>query len=77
VQGRSVSTATQLAVPVVFIQGANDDVTPTSLVREYFKKLHAPSKNLVVLGGKVISPFRGAQHVSQTTALACSSSHKD
>jgi pimeloyl-ACP methyl ester carboxylesterase len=47
-----LSTATQLAVPVVFIQGADDDVTPTSLVREYFKKLHAPSKNLVVLAGE-------------------------
>ncbi|HEX4333980.1 MAG TPA: alpha/beta hydrolase [Usitatibacter sp.] len=38
-------------VPVYFIQGANDDLTPASLVQEYFARIQAPHKELVLLPG--------------------------
>jgi pimeloyl-ACP methyl ester carboxylesterase len=36
-------------IPVLFIQGDDDDVTPTSLVRTYLRQIRAPGKSLVVL----------------------------
>jgi pimeloyl-ACP methyl ester carboxylesterase len=38
-------------VPMFFIQGQMDDVTPTSLVREYVRHIRAPRKSLVVIPG--------------------------
>ncbi len=38
-------------VPVYIIQGADDDLTPASLVREYFDSIQAPRKELVMLPG--------------------------
>ncbi|HET9653382.1 MAG TPA: alpha/beta hydrolase [Usitatibacter sp.] len=38
-------------VPVYFVQGAEDDLTPASLVREYFDGIRAPHKELVLLPG--------------------------
>ncbi|MGH9716482.1 MAG: alpha/beta fold hydrolase [Candidatus Acidiferrales bacterium] len=39
-------TDTRFSVPVFFIQGANDNVTPSSLVTDYEQKLQAPVKRI-------------------------------
>ncbi len=39
-------TDTTFAVPVFFIQGANDNVTPTVLVADYERKIQAPVKRI-------------------------------
>jgi pimeloyl-ACP methyl ester carboxylesterase len=44
-------TDTKFSVPVFFIQGANDLVTPTSLVADYVAKIQAPIKGLDVVAG--------------------------
>jgi pimeloyl-ACP methyl ester carboxylesterase len=36
-------------VPMYFIQGSEDLVTETSRVRDYFDRIHAPAKDLVIL----------------------------
>jgi pimeloyl-ACP methyl ester carboxylesterase len=36
---------------VFFIQGADDNVTPTSLVADYVSKIEAPVKNLDTIPG--------------------------
>jgi pimeloyl-ACP methyl ester carboxylesterase len=42
-------TDTNFSVPVFFIQGANDNVTPTSLVGDYAAKIRAPLKRMDVV----------------------------
>ena len=42
-----IQTARHLEVPVLFIHGRCDRVTPTELAQEYFDVLQAPSKELV------------------------------
>jgi pimeloyl-ACP methyl ester carboxylesterase len=42
---------TSFFVPVFFIQGADDNVTPTSLVADYVGKIQAPTKNLDTIPG--------------------------
>ena len=42
---------TNFSVPVFFIQGADDNVTPTSLVADYVSKIQAPVKNLDTIPG--------------------------
>ncbi len=42
-------TDTKFSVPVFFIQGENDNVTPTSLVSDYFSKIQAPMKNFSIV----------------------------
>jgi pimeloyl-ACP methyl ester carboxylesterase len=44
-------TATQFNVPIVVIQGAEDDLTPATLAREYVERLDAPSKAYVQIEG--------------------------
>ncbi|MGZ3447634.1 MAG: alpha/beta fold hydrolase, partial [Myxococcaceae bacterium] len=44
-------THTEFAVPVFILVGANDQNTPTSLAREYFERLRAPRKELVIIDG--------------------------
>jgi pimeloyl-ACP methyl ester carboxylesterase len=44
-------TARAFDVPVVFIQGENDVVTPPQLARGYFEQLAAPRKEYVALAG--------------------------
>lgn len=39
------------SIPVVFIQGSMDTVTPTLVVRSYFDTLKAPNKQFIVLAG--------------------------
>jgi pimeloyl-ACP methyl ester carboxylesterase len=41
----------EFALPVILIQGAEDDVTPTSEVRQYFEWIQAPSKQFLVIEG--------------------------
>lgn len=41
-------TDTKFGVPVFFIQGADDNVTPTSLVADYERKIQAPVKKIDV-----------------------------
>jgi pimeloyl-ACP methyl ester carboxylesterase len=43
------STAVDFHLPMFFIQGALDDVTPTALVTEYVRRLRAPRKVLKVI----------------------------
>ncbi|HVP61600.1 MAG TPA: alpha/beta hydrolase [Myxococcaceae bacterium] len=45
------ATHTEFAVPVFILVGANDQNTPTSLAREYFQRLRAPRKELVIVDG--------------------------
>ena len=40
---------TAFSVPVFFIQGENDNVTPTSLVADYISTIVAPAKKLDVV----------------------------
>lgn len=42
-------TDTKFSVPLFFIQGENDNVTPTSLVSDYVSKIQAPVKKLGVV----------------------------
>lgn len=42
---------TAFSVPVFFIQGEDDNVTPTSLVADYVSKIQAPSKKLDIVPG--------------------------
>jgi pimeloyl-ACP methyl ester carboxylesterase len=42
-------TDTNFSVPVFFIQGANDNVTPTSLVADYCAQIRAPMKKMDVV----------------------------
>ena len=44
-----LSIATDFQIPVFFIQGELDDITATSLVKEYEHRIKAPRKDLVVL----------------------------
>ena len=44
-------THTEFKVPVFVLIGANDQNTPTTLAREYFARLHAPRKELVIVDG--------------------------
>jgi pimeloyl-ACP methyl ester carboxylesterase len=44
-------TDTTFSVPVFFIQGENDNVTPTSLVADYVSKIQAPAKQLDIVPG--------------------------
>lgn len=44
-------TDTAFSVPVFFIQGEDDNVTPTSLVADYISKIQAPVKKLDVVPG--------------------------
>jgi pimeloyl-ACP methyl ester carboxylesterase len=43
--------AKQFTVPVVFIQGADDLLTTTSVVKQYFEEIKAPHKDFVELPG--------------------------
>ncbi len=45
------SLGLKFGVPVVFVQGAEDRLTVTSLARDYFDRIEAPSKEFVVLDG--------------------------
>jgi pimeloyl-ACP methyl ester carboxylesterase len=44
-------TDTAFSVPVFFIQGGDDNITPTSLVADYVSKIQAPAKKLDILPG--------------------------
>jgi pimeloyl-ACP methyl ester carboxylesterase len=44
-------TDTTFSVPVFFIQGEDDNVTPTSLVADYISKIQAPAKKLDIVPG--------------------------
>jgi pimeloyl-ACP methyl ester carboxylesterase len=46
-----MASATTLRVPVIFIQGADDHITPTSLVGPYERRIRAPRKSLTLLPG--------------------------
>ena len=46
-----VALATRFAVPEVFIQGNDDLLTTTSVVKEYFEEIDAPDKAFVELPG--------------------------
>jgi pimeloyl-ACP methyl ester carboxylesterase len=41
--------ATRFAVPIVFIQGSDDLLTTTAVVRTYFSEITAPSKQFIEL----------------------------
>jgi pimeloyl-ACP methyl ester carboxylesterase len=43
------SLGTNFQVPIIVIQGADDTLTPTSLVKEYYASIVAPRKELVVI----------------------------
>lgn len=43
------SHGVRFGLPVVFIQGAGDLVTPTKLVEEYFSRIEAPQKAILIM----------------------------
>jgi pimeloyl-ACP methyl ester carboxylesterase len=45
------ATATAFEIPIFFIQGAEDNVTPSSLAHEYLDRLTAPQKAYVEIQG--------------------------
>ena len=45
------ATATELDVPIFFLQGTDDNVTPAALARAYFDRLTAPQKMYVAIEG--------------------------
>jgi pimeloyl-ACP methyl ester carboxylesterase len=45
------AVGTTFALPVVFVQGSEDMVTPAALVQDYFDQIVAPDKKLIVLPG--------------------------
>ena len=47
-----------LEVPVAFIMGSIDYITPTSLVVEYYERVEAPSRQLFIIDGSGHAPFR-------------------
>ena len=44
-------THTVFSVPMFFIQGEDDNITPTSVVADYVSKIQAPVKNLDIVPG--------------------------
>ena len=47
----------EYSVPVYYISGENDWITPTGLVREYYQTVDAPEKEMVILPNAGHSPF--------------------
>lgn len=45
------SLVTDFKIPIYFFQGAEDELTVTSLVKEYFDQITAPHKEMVLLEG--------------------------
>lgn len=45
------ASAVRFEIPVFFIEGTEDTVTPASLAKEYFDKIDAPRKEFVALEG--------------------------
>ena len=43
--------ATHFAVPIIFIQGSDDLLTTTAVVKEYFDRIAAPGKRFIELPG--------------------------
>jgi len=48
---------TQFLVPVCFIQGSNDWITPTEMANDYLSKLNAPVKKMYSISGAGHTPF--------------------
>ncbi len=48
-----------LEVPVFFLVGNNDYNTPLRLVEEYYEKLEAPQKELIIFNNSAHTPFLG------------------
>jgi pimeloyl-ACP methyl ester carboxylesterase len=46
-----LASARRFRIPMIFIQGADDHITPTSLVARYENEIVAPSKQLLILPG--------------------------
>ena len=73
--------ATQLAVPVIFIQGSDDLLTTTSVVKAYFETIVAPEKRFIELPATGhLAIFRDpdaflAQLVMQVRPLAMKDHH--
>lgn len=44
-------------VPMYFIQGEDDWITPTPMVEEYFKTVNSPDKELIIMQGCGHTPF--------------------
>jgi pimeloyl-ACP methyl ester carboxylesterase len=70
------SFATRFAIPVIFIQGGDDLLTTTSVVKSYFNQIVAPKKKFIELPGDGhLAIFRDpdaflAQLVAQVRPLA-------
>ena len=52
----SIYNITKIDVPVYFIEGKYDYVTPTIIAENYFKKLEAPRKKLFVFERSAHAP---------------------
>ena len=58
------ATATEFAVPIIFIQGENDLNTPAVLARRYFEKISAPHKVYVTLDAGHAAPAASAVFIA-------------
>jgi pimeloyl-ACP methyl ester carboxylesterase len=47
----------EFKVPVYFISGDNDWTTPTPMVKEYYKSIEAPDKDMIIIKNAGHSPF--------------------
>lgn len=55
--GPIMENVTQFSVPVYFMMGEHDMVTPVVLAREYFDRLEAPKKEWISYGSSAHFPF--------------------
>jgi pimeloyl-ACP methyl ester carboxylesterase len=47
----------EFSLPIYFIQGENDCITPTDLVEKYYSKISAPKKEMIVMENAGHTPF--------------------
>lgn len=57
IDGELMDEITQFDIPVIMMMGKHDMVTPTSLAKEYFDLIEAPSKRWVIFDQSAHFPF--------------------
>ena len=73
---------TVFSVPIFFIQGEDDNITPTSVVADYVSKIQAPVKKLDIVPGAGhwvmwTHPTQSSNPCAKTCALPPNSPHRN
>lgn len=69
-EANSVETITEYKMPIHFIIGSEDWVTPRPLVEIYMQQIKAPSKGLTILEGLGHSPMLQDQKLTSDTLMS-------